>query len=82
MSRIGYKPITLPKGVKLALQGNRINVEGPKGKLSEDLATSLVTVAVKDDIVSVDRANDEKQTKAFHGLYRNLINNMVALFLR
>jgi len=77
MSRIGYKPITLPKGVKLALQGNKINVEGPKGKLSEDLATPLVTVAVKDDVVSVDRANDEKQTKAFHGLYRNLINNMV-----
>lgn len=77
MSRIGYKPITVPKGVKIAVQGNKINVEGPKGKLSEELATSLVTVKVKEDAVSVDRANDEKQTKAFHGLYRNLINNMV-----
>lgn len=77
MSRIGYKPITVPKGVKIAVQGNKINVEGPKGKLSEELATSLVTVEVKGDAVSVDRANDEKQTKAFHGLYRNLINNMV-----
>ncbi len=77
MSRIGYKPIMVPKGVKVAVQGNKINVEGPKGKLSEELATSLVTVEVKNDAVSVGRANDEKQTKAFHGLYRNLINNMV-----
>ncbi len=77
MSRIGYKPIMVPKGVKVAVQGNKINVEGPKGKLSEELATSLVTVEVKNDAVSVERANDEKQTKAFHGLYRNLINNMV-----
>ncbi|PKL06948.1 MAG: 50S ribosomal protein L6 [Spirochaetae bacterium HGW-Spirochaetae-7] len=77
MSRIGYKPITVPKGVKIAVQGNKVNVEGPKGKLSEELATTLVTVSVKDENVSVDRANEEKQTKAFHGLYRNLINNMV-----
>ena len=73
MSRIGYLPITVPKGVKIAVQGNKVNVEGPKGKLSEELATSLVTVDVKDDVINVGRANDEKQTKAFHGLYRNLI---------
>jgi len=77
MSRIGYKPITIPKGVKVAIQGTKVNVEGPKGKLSEELATPLVTITVKDDMVNVDRANDEKQTKAFHGLYRNLVNNMV-----
>lgn len=77
MSRIGYKPIMVPKGVKIAVQGNKVNVEGPKGKLSEELATSLVTVSVKGEEVNVDRADDEKQTKAFHGLYRNLINNMV-----
>ena len=77
MSRIGYKPITVPKVVKIAVQGNKVNVEGPKGKLSEELATTLVTVSVKDENVSVDRAKEEKQTKAFHGLYRNLINNMV-----
>ncbi|HPB65967.1 MAG TPA: 50S ribosomal protein L6 [Spirochaetales bacterium] len=77
MSRIGYLPITVPKGVKIAVQGNKVNVEGPKGKLSEELATSLVTVDVKDDVINVGRADDEKQTKAFHGLYRNLIKNMV-----
>ncbi|MBN2873748.1 MAG: 50S ribosomal protein L6 [Spirochaetales bacterium] len=77
MSRIGYKPITVPKGVKIAVQGNTVNVEGPKGKLSEQLATSLVTIAINGEEIAVDRANDEKQTKAFHGLYRNLINNMV-----
>ncbi|TFG85322.1 MAG: 50S ribosomal protein L6 [Spirochaetales bacterium] len=77
MSRIGYKPITVPKGVKVAVQGNKVNVEGPKGKLAQELATSLVTVSVKDDVIVVDRANDENQTKAFHGLYRKLIDNMV-----
>lgn len=77
MSRIGYKPIMVPKGVKIAVQGSKVNVEGPKGKLAEELATNLVTVAIKGDELNVERANDEKQTKAFHGLYRNLINNMV-----
>jgi large subunit ribosomal protein L6 len=77
MSRIGYKPITIPKGVKVALQGNTVNVEGPKGKLAEELATSTITVSIKGDVVEVERANEAKQTKAFHGLYRNLINNMV-----
>lgn len=77
MSRIGYKPITVPKGVKVALQGDKVNVEGPKGKLSESLATKLVTVKVGESEVTLERADDEKQTKAFHGLYRNLINNMV-----
>jgi large subunit ribosomal protein L6 len=70
-------PITVPKGVKVAVQGNLVNVEGPKGKLSQELASSFITVVVKDDLVTVSRANDAKQTKAFHGLYRNLINNMV-----
>ncbi len=77
MSRIGYKPITVPKGVKVALQGSKVNVEGPKGKLSEEIATKLVTVAINGEEIAVDRANDDKQTKSFHGLYRNLINNMV-----
>jgi large subunit ribosomal protein L6 len=77
MSRIGYKPITVPKGVKVAVQGNKVNVEGPKGKLAQELATSLITVSIKDEVIEVERANEAKQTKAFHGLYRNLINNMV-----
>lgn len=78
MSRIGYKPITVPKGVKVAVQGDTVSVEGPKGKLSKQLVTTDVTVKVNETEVVVDRANDEKQTKAFHGLYRNLINNMVS----
>jgi len=77
MSRVGYKPITVPKGVKVAVQGTKVNVEGPKGKLVQELTSSFITVEVKGEEVSVDRANDAKQTKAYHGLYRNLINNMV-----
>lgn len=77
MSRIGYKPITVPSGVKIAVQGNKVSVEGPKGKLEQELATDLVTVKVEGSVVNVARADDEKQTKAFHGLYRKLIDNMV-----
>ncbi len=77
MSRVGYKPITVPKGVKVAVQGTMVNVEGPKGKLFQELSSSFITVLVKGEEVSVDRANEAKQTKAYHGLYRNLINNMV-----
>lgn len=77
MSRIGYKPITVPSGVKVAVQGNKVSVEGPKGKLEQELATDLVTVKVEGSVVNVARADDEKQTKAFHGLYRKLIDNMV-----
>ncbi len=77
MSRIGYKPITLPKGAKISVLGNVVNVEGPKGKLSQTIDSSDITVEVKGEEVLVNRANDQKQTKAFHGLYRNLINNML-----
>lgn len=77
MSRIGYKPIKIPQGVKVQVNGSNVNVEGPKGKLHETLATSLINIDIKDNIIEVGRADDEKQTKAYHGLYRQLIANMV-----
>ena len=76
MSRIGKLPIAIPQGVKVTVQNRTVTVEGPKGKLSQDFNDS-VEVAVKDNLVEVTRKDDQKPTRAFHGLYRNLVNNMV-----
>jgi len=76
MSRIGKIPVKVPQGVKVSFNGNTINVEGPKGKLSHPFH-SEVTFEAKDGAIFVGRINDEKQTRAFHGLYRNILNNMV-----
>ncbi len=76
MSRIGLKPIALPAGVKITVKDQLVSVEGPKGKMEQQIA-DCVTVNVGETEVTLARANDEKQTKAFHGLYRSLINNMI-----
>ncbi len=76
MSRIGIRPVLVPQGVKVIVNPTQVTVEGPKGKLSQDYNPE-VEIAVKDGTVVVTRKNDTKQAKAFHGLYRNLINNMV-----
>lgn len=78
MSRIGRKPIEIPQGVKVALDGTTVNVEGPKGKLSYTHRDE-VTVEVSEDgkSVSVSRGNDLRMSRALHGLTRALINNMV-----
>lgn len=77
MSRIGKLPIVLADGVQVKIAGSHIDVEGSKGKLSLDIANSDITAKVEDNKVIVERANDLKETKAAHGLYRVLINNMV-----
>lgn len=76
MSRIGKIPVKVPQGVKVNFAGGMITVEGPKGKLTQDY-NPLVSFEQKGDEIVVSRANDEKQTKAYHGLYRNLLHNMV-----
>lgn len=76
MSRIGIRPVLVPQGVKVIVNPTQVIVEGPKGKLSQDYNPE-VEIAVKDGTVLVTRKNDTKQAKAYHGLYRNLINNMV-----
>jgi len=75
MSRIGKKPIAIGKA-KVAINGQKINVEGPKGKL-EFNAHPLIKVEIKGTEVIVTRPNDERQSKALHGLTRSLIANMV-----
>jgi len=78
MSRIGRKPVEVPAGVKVSLDGNTIHVEGPKGKLSF-AHRDEVKVDVADDgkSVSVTRDNDQRMSRALHGLTRALISNMV-----
>ncbi len=75
MSRIGKKPVEVPKGVKIEVKDNFIFVEGPKGKLSRPLSVRI-TLDIKDNQVLVKRATDIKTDKALHGLYRALIVNM------
>lgn len=76
MSRIGIRPVALPQGVKVSVSGGTIHVEGPKGKL-EQTFNPVVDFKVEQGAVSVTRKDDTKQSKAYHGLYRNLLNNMV-----
>ncbi|PLX97761.1 MAG: 50S ribosomal protein L6 [Desulfuromonas sp.] len=76
MSRIGKLPIAIPAGVKVALDGNKMTVTGPKGTLSRELHERM-TIAVETDQIVVTRPTDDKQDAALHGLTRALINNMV-----
>ncbi len=77
MSRIGKMPIAIPSGVNIDIaENNKVTVKGPKGTL-ERVLPSILTVKVEDGQIKVERPNDEKETKALHGLTRSLINNMV-----
>jgi large subunit ribosomal protein L6 len=76
MSRIGKKPVTLPKGVAVEIQGHTVAVKGPKGELRRTLHTEM-QVALADGQVTVSRPSDEKRHKALHGLSRTLVQNMV-----
>ena len=76
MSRIGKLPINVPAGVTITVQDALVTVKGPKGVLTQEI-DPVITVTVEDGVCTVSRPNDEKQTRAFHGLYRSLISNMV-----
>ena len=77
MSRIGRLPVVVPAGVEVKISAkNLVTVKGPKGELSQ-YVNPLITVTISDNEVVVSRSSDEKQERAFHGLYRALINNMV-----
>jgi len=76
MSKIGRKPIELPKGVTVTLTENKVIVQGPKGSLDHDLLPGI-KININGNQVVVERENDKNQTKAFHGLMRAKINNMV-----
>ncbi len=78
MSRIGKKPVPIASGVKVAVQDHHVKVEGPKGKL-ELTVHPLITVKYDDGKkeLIVTRPDDQRQTKALHGLTRSLLANMV-----
>jgi len=76
MSRIGNLPVAIPAGVTFSQKDNVVTVKGPKGELNQSVDPSII-VEVADDHIKFTRKNDEKQTRAFHGLYRSLINNMI-----
>ncbi|MEO9967657.1 MAG: 50S ribosomal protein L6 [Reichenbachiella sp.] len=76
MSRIGKKPITIPSGVDINIDGGLVTVKGAKGTLAREIDTDF-TLAIEDGTLTVKRPTEQKRHKALHGLYRSLLNNMV-----
>lgn len=76
MSRIGNKIITVPAGVTITSSGTQVTIAGPKGQLQVDLLPHI-SVEQTDGTLVVSRKNDEKQTRAYHGLVRSLIQNSI-----
>lgn len=76
MSRIGNKSITVPAGVEVKLDGQKITVKGPKGTLEREIHPNI-KVALDNNVITVTRIDDEPANRSLHGLTRTLINNMV-----
>ena len=76
MSRTGRNPIPLPKGVEIKIDGKLVRIKGPKGALEVNLMEGI-TAEVSDGAFTLDRADDERQSRAFHGLARALMSNAI-----
>ena len=76
MSRVGKNPVTIPDGVTVEVNGQTVTVKGTKGELSQTVS-DRVSVKVEDGAVVVERKDNEKYSRADHGLYRTLIANMI-----
>lgn len=76
MSRVGNNPIPIPNGTKVTISGNHIIVEGPKGKLEQDIHPRL-KMEQKDGQILIKRSTDSRVEKSLHGLFRSLIANMM-----
>jgi len=77
MSRIGKLPVPIPSGVEVNIDGQTVTVKGPKGELSHTVAEPITISKTDDGSLSVERPDDERESKALHGLSRTLVNNMV-----
>ena len=76
MSRIGNKPITVPAGIEVKLDGQKITVKGPKGTLEREIHKNI-SVSIEGNSIKVTRPNDEAINRSLHGLTRTLISNMI-----
>jgi large subunit ribosomal protein L6 len=76
MSRVGKEPIAIPSGVDVTLEGRRVVVKGPNGTLTHQ-APEAITVSREGDTLVVTRPDDERESRALHGLTRSLVHNMV-----
>lgn len=77
MSRIGKLPIPVPSGVEVTIDGRDVQVKGPKGTLSHQIAEPIQIARDEDGTLSVTRPDDERNSRALHGLTRTLVANMV-----
>ena len=76
MSRIGKQPVPVPSGVDFKINGNKVDVKGPKGQLSREMHPNM-KIEFKDNEVTVTRPSDGRLDRSLHGLTRTLINNMI-----
>jgi len=76
MSRVGKKPITIPNGVEVTIDGNTVTVKGPKGTLSRQIHPDM-TVKKEENVLTVERPSDDRLHRALHGTTRSIIANMV-----
>ncbi len=77
MSRIGKLPVTVPAGVDVAIDGRTVTVKGPKGTLSHTVVEPITIERADDGTVQLGRPDDERRSKAMHGLSRSLVHNIV-----
>ena len=76
MSRIGRKPIVIPAGVEVKIEGNTVTVKGPKGTLTQKVSSSM-QLSLEGNVLTVARPSDDREYRSLHGMTRTLINNMV-----
>ncbi|TSE02138.1 50S ribosomal protein L6 [Skermania sp. ID1734] len=77
MSRIGKHPVPVPSGVDVTIDGQDVKVKGPKGELSLTVAEPISVARNDDGAIAVTRPNDERRSRALHGLHRTLVANMI-----
>jgi large subunit ribosomal protein L6 len=77
MSRIGKLPVTVPSGVDVSIDGRTVTVKGPKGTLSHTVIEPITVERGDDGAILVKRPDDERRNRAFHGLTRSLVNNLI-----
>lgn len=76
MSRIGRMPITVPAGVEVKIDANKVTVKGPKGETAKELHPDMI-IEMEGNVIHVKRPSEDKMHKSLHGLTRTLIHNMV-----